>query len=156
MSYWSLTTAPTIDHCIITIYLTNLSVCSPRLPAKTIMVFVRSTSASPATTELGLVACGVACNRPYHAHWPTRPMKGGTYSGDEKATLTTPRPCWWTPNKILQYHQKPREYFIKKQLIQHHIWHISTIGTLSYLDHYHGNSYTDKGPWYSPFISFNL
>lgn len=92
MSYWSLTTAPTVDHCIIgystTIYLTNLSVCSPRLPAKTIMVFVRSTSASPATTELSLVASGVACNRPYHAHWRTRPMKGGTYSGDEKTIGT--------------------------------------------------------------------
>lgn len=109
------------------------------------MVFVRSTSASPATTELSLVASGIACNRPYHAHWPTRSMKGGTYSGEEK-TVGTDYTAGELQIIFLQYHQNPREYFIKRQLIQHHILHISTIGILNYLDHYHGNSYTDTGP----------
>lgn len=71
-------------------------------------------------------------------------MKGGTYSGDEK-TIGTDYTATTLVNSKLNFAIPPKTsvVFHKKTV---NTTHISTIGTLSYLDHYHGDSYTDTEP----------
>lgn len=94
------------------------------------MVFVRSTSASPATTELSLVASGVACNRPHHAHWSTRPMKGGIYSGDEK-TIGTDYTAATLVNSKLNFVIPPKTSVV---------FHKKTVNTTPYLTYFYNRN----------------
>lgn len=74
-------------------------------------------------------------------------MKGGTYSGDEK-TIGTDYTAATLVNSKLNFAipRKTSGVFHKKTVNTTPYLTYFYIGTLNYLDHYHGISYTDTGP----------